>query len=388
MNHSIMFRKFHLIIIALVLACAPLQARTNTYSFGLGWNLGNQLDAHVNGVANETSWGNRMATQQTFDSLSAMGFTSVRIPVTWLGHVGEAPTYTIDSAWMDRVEEVVNYAEKAGLKAIINIHHDGAESRFWLDVKNAAKDEALNQRIKAQLHAMWTQIAERFKKKGHFLVFEVFNEVHDGKWGGGENRTDGGRQYQVVNEWNQLFVDAVRATGGKNRKRYLGVAGYCTNIELTVNHFRIPKDKVKNRLLLSVHYYHPVDFTLENRVDEWGHRAPKNQGKYVDEQHVDETFRLLKTHYVDKGIPVYVGEFGCTRRANLADEHYRKEYLHYVVNSATRHGLSLFYWDNGSPGAGRECSGIINHSTGAPIGFGADIVHVMMKAYDNDIIPI
>ena len=214
-----MFPKSRLILFALVLASAALQARTNTFSFGLGWNLGNQLDAHVNGVAIETSWGNRKTTQQTFDSLRAMGFTSVRIPVTWLGHVGDAPTYTIDSAWLDRVEEVVNYAEKAGLKAIINIHHDGAESHYWLDVKNAAKDDALNQRIKARLRAMWTQIAERFKKKGHFLVFEVFNEVHDGKWGYGENRTDGGRQYEVVNEWNQVFVDAVRATGGKNVDR-------------------------------------------------------------------------------------------------------------------------------------------------------------------------
>ena len=259
--------KYFKLLVVTLLLCGCAQRGSEELFLGLGWNLGNQMDAHVNGVAMETSWGNRKATQQTFDSLKAVGFTSVRIPVTWLGHIGETPDYTIETAWMDRVAELVDYAENAGLYAIINIHHDGADSRHWLDIKNAAKDEAVNQRVKDQLHAMWTQIANRFKDKGNFLVFEVVNEVHDGKWGYGENRTDGGRQYEVVNEWNQVFVDAVRATGGKNGDRYLGVVGYCTSIDLTIKHFRFPTDKAKNRQLLSVHYYDPVDFTLENRVD-------------------------------------------------------------------------------------------------------------------------
>lgn len=366
---------------ALWLLCSGIQAGGKDFTLGLGWNLGNQMDAHVRGVANETCWGNRRATQQTFDSLRAYGFTSVRIPVTWLGHIGPAPEYRIDEAWLNRVAELVDCAEKAGLKAVINIHHDGAESRHWLDIKGAAKDESVNRRVKAQLHALWTQIAERFKKKGDFLVFESMNEVHDGHWGNGENLTDGGRQHEVVNEWNQVFVDAVRATGGKNRKRYLGVPGYCTSIDLTLKHFRFPKDKVKNRLLLSVHYYNPVDFTLENRTDEWGHQSSKNQERYTDEQYVDSIFHLLKTTYVDQGIPVYIGEFGCTRRADASKEHFREHYLRHICQSAACNGLSLIYWDNGSRGAGRECSGIIDHATGAPIGRGGEIVRLMREAY-------
>ena len=370
-------------LMAVWLMSCSMQAGDKDFSLGLGWNLGNQMDAHVRGVANETCWGNRPATQQTFDCLRAYGFTSVRIPVTWLGHIGPAPEYRIDETWLDRVAQLVDYAEKAGLKAVINIHHDGAESRHWLDIKSAAKDETVNRRVKDQLHALWTQIAERFKKKGDFLVFESMNEVHDGKWGYGDNLTDGGRQYEVVNEWNQVFVDAVRATGGKNRKRYLGVPGYCTNIGLTLKHFRFPKDKAKNRLLLSVHYYDPVNFTLENRTDEWGHRSSKSQGRYTDERHVDSIFHLLKTTYVDQEIPVYIGEFGCTRRADGSKEHFREHYLRYVCQCAARNGLSLVYWDNGSRGAGRECSGIIDHSTGTFIGSGADIVRVMMEAYER-----
>ena len=125
-------------------------------SLGLGWNLGNQLDAHNNGVAEE-GWGNEPTTQALFDRVAAAGFTSVRIPVTWLGKVGAAPDYTIDADYLNRVAEVVGYAENAGLNAIINIHHDGADSQYWLNIKNAAADETVNEAVKAQLKAMWTR---------------------------------------------------------------------------------------------------------------------------------------------------------------------------------------------------------------------------------------
>lgn len=357
------------------------QTKGETFHLGLGWNIGNQLDAYVNGVANETCWGNGKATQQTFDRLKQMGFESVRIPVTWLGHIGSAPEYKIDEVWLGRVAELVEYAERAGLKAIINIHHDGMSSNHWLDVKGASRDESVNTRVKAQLRSMWTQIAEKFKRKGEFLVFESMNEIQDGKWGWGDNLTDGGRQYAVLNEWNQVFVDAVRSVGGKNKRRYLGIPGYCTNIDLTLKHFRMPTDKVKNRLLLSVHYYDPHLFTLENRMDEWGHEAEKNMGRRTDEQHVDSMFHLLKTNYVDKGVPVYIGEFGCTRRKNDSDERFRKYYLGYVCMKASENGLSMMYWDNGSRGRGRECSGIIDHATGEYISNGEEIVRVMTEAY-------
>lgn len=199
---------------------------------GIGWNLGNQMDAQVNGVASETAWGNQKTTQTCFDKLKALGFSTVRIPVTWLGHIGEAPEYKIDEAWLDRVAEIVGYAEKAGLKAIVNIHHDGADSKYWLDIAGAAANSELQSQILAEITAVWGQIAAKFADKGDFLIFEAFNEIHDGNWGWGANRNDGGAQYRCLNEWNAAFVKAVRAAGGYNTERLLGVPAYCTNIEI------------------------------------------------------------------------------------------------------------------------------------------------------------
>lgn len=348
---------------------------------GLGWNLGNQLDAYSNGVANETCWGNKPATQTTFNQLAALGFTSVRIPVTWLGHIGEAPDYTIDKAWLDRVATCVGYAQNAGLNAIINIHHDGADSQHWLDIKGAATDEAINERVKQQLAAVWRQIAERFKDKGSFLIFESLNEIHDGGWGWGDNRTDGGKQYAVLNEWNQVFVDAVRAVGGENADRFLGVPGYCTNPSLTVEYFKLPADVAKNRLLVSVHFYDPYEFTLTDKYSEWGHTAAADKKEsWGDEDNVRQVFASLQTAFVDKGIPVYLGEIGCVHRSSERSEAFRKYYLEYVCKAAKTYGLIPFYWDNGSVGTGKECSGLIDRATGEPLNNGREIIEVMTKA--------
>lgn len=354
-------------------------------SLGLGWNLGNQLDAHNNGIAEETAWGNQPTTQALFDQLASTGFTSVRIPVTWLGHIGEAPSYTIDAEYLNRVAEVVGYAESAGLNAIINIHHDGADSNYWLNIKDAAKDEALNTSIKEQLAAIWTQIANKFKDKGNFLVFESMNEIHDGGWGWGENLTDGGKQYAVLNEWNQVFVDAVRATGGNNTNRYLGVPGYVTNIDLTVEHFVLPKDIVNNRLMVAVHFYSPNEFTLNDEYSEWGHTGDSSKKpNWGDEEYLKSQLNRMKTKFIDNGIPAYIGEIGCVHRSNERSEAFRLYYLEYLCKAAKEYGMAPFYWDNGSASAGKECSGLFNHATGEILNNGLEVIEVMKRGiFDN-----
>lgn len=351
-------------------------------SLGLGWNLGNQLDAHNNGVADETAWENQPATQALFDALANAGFTSVRIPVTWLGHVGEAPDYTIDETYLNRVAEVVGYAESAGLNAIINIHHDGADSQYWLDIKDAATDETVNSAVKAQLAAMWTQIANRFADKGNFLVFEAMNEIHDGSWGWGDNRTDGGRQYAVLNEWNQVFVDAVRATGRNNQTRYLGVPGYVTNIDLTVENFVLPQDVVDNRLMVAVHFYDPIDYTenADNIYSQWGHTAdPSLKADWGDEDNVTGQFAKMKETFIDQGIPAYIGEMGCVHRADDLPESFRLYYLEYVCKAAKDYGMPPFYWDAGGDGTGTQSWALFNHATGEMLNNAQEVIDVMKR---------
>lgn len=332
---------------------------------GMGWNLGNHFDAYNNGIAGETAWGNPAATQETFNKVRAAGFKSVRIPVTWLGKVGGAPNYKVSEAWLNRIAEVVGYAENAGLVAIINIHHDGADSKYWLDIINAAKDDAVHQRILDQVGAMWTQIAEKFKDKGEFLIFEGFNEIHDGKWGWGTNRTDGGKQYKCLNEWNQAFVNAVRATGGNNAERILGVPAYCTNTDLAIEAFVMPEDTANDRLMISVHCYDPSEYTLTARYSEWGHTAASSKkAPGNNESDLKKVFEKLHNNFISKNIPVYMGEFGCVNRASLRDQSFQQYYLKYYAKLSKTYGVPCILWDNGAKGAGNERHAFIDHATG------------------------
>lgn len=332
---------------------------------GIGWNLGNQFDAYANGVSGETVWGNPKATPQTFTKVKAAGFNTVRIPVTWMGHFGEAPEYKIEEAWLDRIAEVVGYAEDAGLNVILNMHHDGADSKYWLDIKSAAANSAIQTRILEQITALWTQIAVKFQDKGDFLMFEAFNEIHDGGWGWGTNRSDGGKQYKCLNEWNQAFVDAVRAAGGENEERVLGIPAYCTNVDIAIESLVLPKDKVLGKQMVSVHCYDPYDYTLSAVKSEWGHTADDSKKVAGDnEDDLKAVFEKLYVHYVSQGIPVYLGEFGCVNRSTEREQAFQQYYLKFYAKLSKTYGVPCLVWDNGAKGSGEECSAFINHGNG------------------------
>ena len=371
------------------------RAWTLMKELGTGWNLGNQLDAYINWTSDrkdypdETCWGNQKATQATFDGVRDAGFKSVRIPVSWLRMIGPAPGYKIDQAWMDRVYEVAEYAHKAGLNVIVNTHHDenhGSDTH-WLDIKNAAKDADLNAAIKAEIKAVWTQIAEKFKDCGDWLILEGFNELNDGGWGwSAEFRANPSLQCGILNEWNQVFVDAVRATGGNNATRWLGVPTYAANAEYAT-YFKFPDDPA-GKLMLSVHFYDPSEFTIgEKQYEEWGHTGTKGKKEeWGDEDHVREVFGKLWKNYVDRDIPVYLGEYGCSKRdkSKARAWAFYKYYLEYVVKAAKTYGLPCFLWDNGATGVGREQHGYIDHATGAPLDNAKEALAVIRKAWDTE----
>ena len=359
-------------------------------SMGIGWNLGNQMDAHYNGCSYEEGWGNKAATQQTFNGVAKAGFRSVRIPVTWMGHIGNAPTYTIEGGWLDRVAELVDMAHKAGLIVIINIHHDGfgaqdtpSKGYHWLDLPGAAKDEELNQRIKQELTMVWLQIGKRFANYGEWLVFETLNEIQDGAWGGGANRTDGGAQYRVLNEWNQVCVNAIRAAGGMNETRYIGVPGYVCNPDLTVENLVIPEDVTPNRIMVAVHSYDPWDFAGSAAVQEWGHTGVDVVEGVGEEAYIGMLNRLFNM-YIRRGIPVYFGEFGAVRRASKEDEAFRLYYFRYICKAMRDRRMSALYWDNGNSKAGNDGFGVIDHRTGKYIGNGEQAVRAMVDSWENN----
>ena len=355
-------------------------ATARTAELGLGWNMGNHFDAYSNGVASETAWGGTPATQATFNGVKAAGFTSVRIPVTWLGHIGEAPEYTLDQAWLDRVYEVVGFAENAGLNVILNTHHDEDHGDgHWLNLAGAVNSEDTNTQIKEEIAAVWTQIADKFKEKGDFLMLESFNElIYGNEWTSSSNTE---RRCAVINEWNQVFVDAVRATGGNNATRWLGVPGYAASPSY-LKYLAVPEDPA-NKTMLAFHCYDPYDYTIgDKQTPDWGHTGtsfPKG------EEQIRTLFAGIYSDFIAKNIPVYMGEFGCSMRDknNAQAWAYYLYYLEYVVKAAKTYHISAFLWDNGAKGVGKECHAYIDHGTGNYIGNSQLPVKAMVKAWST-----
>lgn len=321
-----------------------------TKLMGVGWNLGNTLDA----VGGETAWGNPRVTQQLINSVKAAGFDTIRIPVAW-SQFSDPANFVIQNAWLARVEEVVNYALNADMYIILNIHWDGG----WMQPTYAQQDYVNN-----RLAIMWRQIATRFRNYDDRLLFAGTNEVMvDGDYG-----TPTVEYYTVQNSFNQTFVDSVRATGGANASRHLVVQGFNTNIDHTINFADVPDDSVRDRLLMEVHYYDPYNFTLNatSNITQWGSIAtnPAATETWANESYVDATFQRMKVNFVDRGIGVILGEYGVASRPNVAGhEIYRRYWNEYITRSALSHDMVPVYWDNGYAGDGGFA--LFNRATGS-----------------------
>lgn len=309
-----------------------------------GWNLGNTLDVcqadrdgdgkvneHVEAgeKVDETLWGNPKATKGLFTSLKKNGVNAVRIPVTWRDHMDS--NGNIDREWMDRVQQVVDYAYSQGMYVIINVHHDGGgDPKFgaWI-IEESQKD--YNTFLKKYKN-VWKQIAERFKNYSDYLIFESMNEVgFDTLYN--KNKADA---YNLINKINQDFVDIIRATGGNNAKRHLLIAGYYTDIERTCDSlYKMPDDKA-GRCILSVHYYTPWDFCTCDIKHTWGTNSEVWQ--------METLIGKMKKNFVDKGIPVIIGEYAASG-SDLSSCIFFIEKLNKLCSD---YGIATFIWDSGS----------------------------------------
>lgn len=313
----------------------------------LGWNLGNTMEACDATNAGETMWGNPMTSKKLIDAVKAAGFNVVRIPCAWSGYIEDAATYKIKESWLVRVKEVVDYCVDNDMYVILNIHWDGG----WLENNPTYdKQEAVNIKQKA----LWKQISIYFRDYDEHLLFAGTNEVHK------DYNTPSTENLTVQMSYNQTFVDAVRATGGRNTWRNLIVQAYNTNIDYAVSYLKMPTDGTSKRLMSEVHFYDPYDFALQEDgayKTQWGKPfIGGDVSAWGQETWVDEAFGKMKTNFVDKGIPVVLGEYGAILRASLSTDlqakhiEARNYYLNYVTKAAKNNGLIPVYWDNGNTG--------------------------------------
>lgn len=318
--------------------------------FKTGWNIGNTLEA----PGGETAWGNPLITEAYVKAVKELGFSAIRIPCAWNSHLDNETTAHIDQKWINRIKEVVGYCVKNNIYVVLNIHWDGG----WLE-KNItkAKQEAVN----AKQKALWEQIATVMRDFDEHVMFASANEP-DAK---------DAEQMGVLTSYHQTFVKAVRSTGGKNSHRVLIVQGPQTNFGLTFDLMNtLPVDPTPNRLMVEVHNYTPSQFCIGNKDETWGkliyywgngHHStiePDRNATYGEEDEIIADYNKMKTKFIDKGIPVIMGEYGAYRREDTNSAYLPKDlamhnasvdyWITFTTKEALARGIKPFWWDIGA----------------------------------------
>lgn len=363
-------------------------------NMGLGWNLGNTLDANSASVADpsndaywggqglesETCWGQATTAKALFAMMKEAGFGAIRVPVTWYNHMDKDGN--VNAQWMARVHEVVDMVIDNGLYCIVNVHHDtGADSnsrKSWIKA-----DMTVYNNQKARYEHLWQQIAEEFKDYDQHLLFEAYNEMLDIKnsWCfasfNATNQYDATiakSAYDAINSYAQSFVNTVRATGSNNSQRNLIVNTYASasgegtwNSHLTdpLTQLNLPQDNVENHIIFEVHSYPTIaGYSLS--------AIKSNVNKFISG---------LNTHLVSKGAPVIVGEWGTSSvdaGAGKTDYDVNRDLMFdfatYFVRQAKANGIGTFYWMGISDGNSRSY----------PVFSQPDLAECLAKAYHGD----
>lgn len=330
---------------------------------GNGINLGNTMEAYgraslgtgADPTRYETCWGQPVTTQEMLDGMKAAGFDTLRIPVAWTNMMDfETGDYTINSAYLDRVEEIVGYARNAGMYVIINDHWDGG----WWGMFGSASEETRAQAMELY-KSMWTQIGERFKDYSDYVIFESGNEelgfrLNDTDIAGDSGTLSDDDCYRVTNEINQAFVDTIRSLGGNNANRFLLIAGFGTDIKNTCNSkYKMPTDSAADKLLVSIHYYDPSGYCINTSIGTWGTKQ--------EYQTMNETLALMEK-FTGQGYGVVIGEYGVLiENTNNELKENTQEYVQNFLNNCDLYGYCPVLWD---------CNNLYNRSSCAIIDMG------------------
>lgn len=323
-----------------------------------GWNLGNTMDAAGTDLDAEIAWipTKVKTTQEMIDTVRDSGMNVLRVPVSWDGHIS-GDDYQIDPAWMDRVQEIVNYGIDDGMFVILNTHHEE-----WYMPTPSDKEQDIE-----QLKAVWAQIADRFKGYDEHLIFEGLNEPRlrgtPQEWTGTSEARD------IINEYEKAFVETVRASGGNNADRCLMITGYAaSSSKNNLQAIELPEDS--DKLIISVHAYLPYSFALDTKgTDQYD----------SSDMSIPSFFNDLNELFISQGIPVIVGEFGSMNKFNTED---RVKCLDDYLAAASQYDIPCVWWDNYAYVTNGENFGLLNRAELS--WYNPELIEVFQKYIESD----
>ena len=311
-----------------------------------GINLGNSLDA----IGGETAWNNPITTQPMIQMYADAGFNILRLPITWSQHIGPAPDYTVDPAWMARVLEVAGWGVNAGMAVIVNVHHDFD----WIRPQLSTLADILPKFI-----ALWKQIAVAFAGYSDEIILQSLNEPN--LFGGLNDQTVGTRDVRsAINALNHAFVRTVRESGGNNATRWLCVPPLAARpLPECLRDMIVPED---DKIIMTIHSYYPERFCFEHP----GQESTPVFDKTV-EQELHHMFETVKTYALPHNVPIMMTEFGAVTKllpdGKTRNDEERVKFVKAYLTQAEKLGIPCVWWDNNYYDAGDEWFGLYDRSS-------------------------
>lgn len=358
-----MNKKLLICISILFVSCAALAqsfelATDAVKNMGVGWNLGNTLDANdasktwTTTAQHETCWGQPVTKPELMKMMKEAGFGAIRVPVTWYQEMNADGK--VNDAWMKRVKEVVDYVIDNGMYCILNVHHDtGADEGAYKSWLKASSNNFKDNQEKYEY--LWQQIAETFKDYDEHLLFESYNEMLDEKNRWNEPTSDDG--YKAINSYAKSFVTTVRNTGGNNKNRNLVVNDYsASSTPNAMKALDLPEES--DHIIFQVHSY------------------PNWKDKSNAKNEIDYLINNIKSNLLNRA-PVIIGEYATFTTYPSKIDYYDTDRevalyaMDYLVKEAKKAGIGTFYWMGLSDGASRNL----------PAFDQADLAETLIKAY-------
>lgn len=316
-------------------------------SVAIGWNLGNTLDATgAKDLTSETSWFQPMTTKAMIDGIAQAGFKTIRLPVSFHNHITDSENYTIDSAWISRVKEVVDWSLEAGLYVILNTHHDNAFKSEDVKAGSALYHPTKNSYAESAkfLKAVWKQLCDTFNDEyDEKLLFEVLNEPRltgtPYEWNFDEKSEICREGADYLLKLEQDCLDTIRSSSGNNANRFVLIPALSANPDAALSDcFKLPSDSAKDKLIVSVHSYRPFAFAMYDV-----NNPDKTTFESADEEAIKSDFEKLYQKFTSKGVGVIIGETSATNKGNLAE---REKWAASFFGLAWSFGMPSIFWDN------------------------------------------
>ncbi|MCL1959752.1 MAG: glycoside hydrolase family 5 protein [Spirochaetes bacterium] len=345
-----MKKNLHLILITLILIkCnstdaivpnddlaekGPVNAVLRTTPFSKGVNFSGWFE-----VNNAQRIPFTQYNEQDFANVKSLGADVIRLPVRLNDMTSGAPDYRLDPLLLKFLDTAVNWAEKYKLYIIIDNHSFHPVNRTPDDVDKV-------------LIPVWAQIAQRYRDRSEYIVYEILNEPHgisDKRWGEIQ-----GRAIEAIRRTDTKHLIIVGGTDYNSYNKLSSIPAYSDPNIIYTFHFYDPFMFTHQGASWSppMEYLSGVPFPADpKRMPKlhsklrgtWVESAMKDYPRDAVPSKLLGILDMVTAFSIERNVPVYCGEYGVYIPNSLPED--RVVWYQLITNALDNRKISRTSWD-------------------------------------------